>query len=53
MVLVKFSKLIKNNTDAKSIVTEEIINTLENVAQELLENDIIVEFEKINENGTN
>lgn len=47
VLVIKFSKLVKNSDSADGIVTEEIINSLEQVAQELADKGVIVEVEKV------
>lgn len=49
-VVITFSKLIKSNdTEKKDIINEEILASLEEVAQQLVDNSIIVEIEKVSE----
>jgi hypothetical protein len=47
VLVIKFSKLVKNDHDAQSgtIATEEIIAALEQVTQELVGDNIIVDVE--------
>ena len=46
VLVIKLSKLVKNNQGEDSLVTDEILSALEQVAQELVGNDIVVEVEK-------
>lgn len=46
VLVIKLSKLVKNSQGEKSMVNEEILTALEQVAQELVGNDIVVEVEK-------
>lgn len=45
IIVVKISKLIKADSENSSLITEEIISSIEQVAQELLGNSVIVEAE--------
>lgn len=47
VVVIKLSKLVKNNDKIENVVTDEIISALEQVAQELVGADIIAEVEKV------
>lgn len=45
VITVKLSKLVKNSTtDSDSVITAEIIGTLEEIVQELVGEQIIVEI---------
>lgn len=46
VVIVKFSKLVKDDADDQDIATKEILQTLEQVSQELAGDGIIVEVER-------
>lgn len=46
VLVIKLSKLVKNNQEENSMVSEEVLSALEQVAQELVGNDIVVEVEK-------
>lgn len=46
VLVIKLSKLVKNDADADSIINEDIINALEQVSQELVGESVIVEVEK-------
>lgn len=46
VLVIKLSKLVKNDSNEKSMITEDIINALEQVSQELVGNSVIVEVEK-------
>lgn len=46
VLVIKLSKLLKNNTEEQAVVNEEVLLALEQVAQELVGSDIIVEVEK-------
>lgn len=45
-IVVKVSQLVKEAEDAESKVTDEIKQTLESVAAELLGSDCVVEVQK-------
>ena len=45
VVVVKVSKLVKNNDDQESLVNDDMLAALEQVAQELLGDSVIVEVE--------
>jgi hypothetical protein len=45
IVIIKVSKLVKDNTEA-SIVTDDLQAALEQVAQELVGDGVVVEVEK-------
>jgi hypothetical protein len=46
VIVVKLSKLLKNDQDATSIFTEDAMYSLEQVVQELVGAPVIVEVEK-------
>lgn len=46
VIVVKLSKLLKNDQDTASISTEDTVSALEQVAQELVGPSVIVEVEK-------
>jgi hypothetical protein len=46
VVVIKFSKLVKDDQDLSGIVTTDIHQALEQVAQELVGDSIIVEVVK-------
>lgn len=47
IIVVKFSKIVKDNqTNPTDIVNSEVISALEQVAQELAGESIVVEVEK-------
>lgn len=47
VLVIKLSKLVKNHQDdPSSMVSEEVLSALEQVAQELVGNDVVVEVEK-------
>ncbi len=43
MVVIKFSKIVKDNAEHSDLVTAEIQSALEQVAQELVGETVIVE----------
>lgn len=44
LLIIKFSKIVKdNNTGSQSTVTDEVISALEQVAQELVGDNVVVE----------
>jgi hypothetical protein len=46
ILIIKFSKIVKDsNTDPQPVVTNEVIGALEQVAQELVGDAVIVEIE--------
>jgi hypothetical protein len=47
VIVIKFSKLVKDSDGSPSFVTEETINALEQVAQELVGDSIIAEVEQV------
>lgn len=49
ILLVKVSKLTKNNNPEPSVLSDEIVSTLEQVVTELLGSGVVVEVEKIEE----
>lgn len=46
VVVIKLSKLVKNDQEMKNIANDEVVAALEQVAQELVGDSIIVEVEK-------
>lgn len=44
-IVIKLSKLVKNNEEPAALVNDETLIALEQVAQELVGNDIVVEVE--------
>lgn len=46
VVVVKFSKIVKDSDDSTTIASQEITQALEQVAQELVGENIIVEVVK-------
>ena len=46
VVVIKLSKLIKDNETSPTLATEDLVSSLEQVAQELVGAGIIVESEK-------
>jgi hypothetical protein len=48
IIVIKLSKLVKNDSDATNgtLASDEIVTALEQVAQELVDNGVIVEVEK-------
>jgi len=47
VVVIKFSKIVKDNEDANfSVAGDEVQTALEQVAQELVGNGVVVEVEK-------
>jgi len=47
VIVIKFSKLVKDSDTAESLVTEETLGALEQVAQELVGDSIIAEVEQV------
>lgn len=48
MIVIKFSKLVKDSTkDSAKFVTHEMEKALEEVAQELAGEEIVVEIERV------
>lgn len=45
VVVVKVSKLVKNDSDVDSLINDDVVAALEQVAQELLGESVIVEVE--------
>jgi hypothetical protein len=44
LLIIKFSKIVKDsNTGSQSTVTDEVISALEQVAQELVGDNVVVE----------
>lgn len=46
VVVVKVSKLIKNDGDTTVLINDDVVTALEQVAQELLGDSVIVEMEQ-------
>lgn len=46
VVVVKVSKLVKNDSDGDSLINDDVVAALEQVAQELLGDSVIVEVEQ-------
>jgi hypothetical protein len=46
IVVIKFSRLVKDDDNSETVVTDETIASLEAVAQELVGSGAIVEVEK-------
>jgi len=46
VVVIKLSKLVKTGEGAEPVASDEIIAAIEQVAQELVGNGVIVEVEK-------
>ena len=46
VIVIKLSKLIKENGVEQSLITPDVMGALEQVAQELVGENIIVEVEK-------
>ena len=46
MVVVKFSRIVKDSADTDALVSEEIEQALEQVAQELVGDSVVVEVLK-------
>lgn len=46
-IVIKLSKLIKNEQDANSMTNDDVLGALEQVTQELVGDAIIVEVEKV------
>ena len=46
VIIIKLSKLVKDNVEASSIVGAEIQQALEQVVQELVSDSVVVEVEK-------
>ena len=44
LIAIRFSKLIKPDTEIPSLVTPELIATLEAVAQEVVDSNVVVEI---------
>jgi hypothetical protein len=45
VIVIRLSKLVKEGTEVESVVTDELINTLTTVAEELLGGSVVVEGE--------
>ena len=46
VIIIKFSKLVKDNTDIQGLAGQDIQQALEQVAQELVGDSVIVEVIK-------
>jgi hypothetical protein len=46
IVIIKFSRIVKDSESGVEIVNDEIQSALEQVAQELVGNTVVVEVEK-------
>jgi hypothetical protein len=46
ILIIKVSKLVKNTADAPLLISQDTISALEQVAQELVGNGVIVEVEE-------
>lgn len=46
VLVIKLSKLVKNDNGSQTIITEDIIAALEQVSQELVGDNVVVEVEK-------
>lgn len=46
VIVIKLSKLVKNNEEENPLVTDDTTFALEQVVQELVGNNVIVEIEK-------
>jgi hypothetical protein len=46
VVIIKVSKLVKDKSDAPTLITTDIVSALEQVAQELVGDSAIVEVEE-------
>lgn len=49
LLIIKVSTIHKNNGDGKSVITDELVSTLEQVAAELIGDAAVVEVETYNE----
>ncbi len=47
IVVIKFSRLVKDDTPSDSKVTQDVTTALVQVAEELVGNGVIVEIEKV------
>lgn len=47
VIVIKLSKLVKDNQKVDSVVTDEVTAALEQVAQELVGADVIAEIERV------
>jgi hypothetical protein len=45
VIVLKVSKLVKNDESVESITTDEIVSALEEVAQQIFGDSVIVELE--------
>jgi len=51
IVVIKFSKLVRDDAPHQNIIPDDLGNSLEQVAQELAGDGVIVEVESIDESG--
>jgi len=52
IVVIKFSKLVRDDAPQQNIIPDDLSNNLEQVAQELAGDGVIVEVESIDESGS-
>ena len=45
VLVIKFSKLVRNSDDASSVATAELVDALQAVAEELAGSGVIIEIE--------
>jgi hypothetical protein len=46
ILIIKLSKLVRNDQDSNNVVTADLVESLQAVAQELAGNSVIVEVER-------
>lgn len=46
VIVVKFSKIVKDSEQKPDIVSDDIVSTIEQVVQELVGDGVVVEVEK-------
>jgi len=51
IVVIKFSKLVRDDAPQQNIIPEDLANSLEQVAQELAGDGVIVEVETVDHDG--
>jgi hypothetical protein len=51
IVVIKFSKLVRDDAPQQNIIPEDLANSLEQVAQELAGDGVIVEVETVEHDG--
>lgn len=51
IVVIKFSKLVRDDAPQQNIIPEDLANSLEQVAQELAGGGVIVEVETVEHDG--